>query len=636
MIQPHTPQLTELWACFVPPPEGPRPEVHLISFMAPSLEEAVSGRWGAQFIDGRALVDEIRPRARDEYVSLIARLGTAAASDGRTLRQALRGPGGYSRWWMLGLAEKDCVWETDQTYTTMLRLIAIETARDSVQAARVRLFGAPPALTAVLVPERRAVLDPLGAVLRAITRGMAARFALTTRAWRLVRTLRWLRLPASEAREVLLQGYWDWSVRPGDEGELRDRYFTSLPSELTRRGVSVGWLVSCETDGEPWQQGRTQREVLAALRTHPEVTILERYWTSSGILRAAFGVASSWRLTRFALSSSFRRLCRVGTLDLSPIIRAQLLQNAWGSTICRLELITAAVNRACRDLRPAVVLTFLELFLRARAIYAGVAASGTGTATWAAQHAGYSSDKTLGVVDAEIELRGVPDGCAVPAPDGIFVMGDLSRRLWQATGLAAGRVVATGGLRYQSVKVYPPRLPRTDGSVSILLACGMNESAELDLCDAAVAASNGLPGVALHWRDHPLYQFSRRESFRRFRDRIVVRRGTLEEDFDAADLVLFTHAGIAEEALLRGLPVWQWRWGGFNTSPFLDIPVVPAFTSVRRLRIALEDFIRAPGRYQPSADTQRRVLAECFGAEPAQAADRIATAVTRIIRAEVA
>jgi len=179
------------------------------------------------------------------------------------------------------------------------------------------------------------------------------------------------------------------------------------------------------------------------------------------------------------------------------------------------------------------------------------------------------------------------------------------------------------------------RFPRVRGAhVSVLLAGGMNDAAHNDLCEAAVAAASGLP-VRLSFRDHPLYPFASRPAFRRFEAVIAVASGTLNENLEAADLVLFSQSGIAEEALLRGVPAWQWLWPGCNTSAFLDVRVVPTFTSVAALRRELETFVSDPARYQPTPDTQRRVLHECFGPDPAGAATRMADAIVRLLGADV-
>src|SRR5581483_6934959 len=105
----------------------------------------------------------------------------------------------------------------------------------------------------------------------------------------------------------------------------------------------------------------------------------------------------------------------------------------------------------------------------------------------------------------------------------------------------------------------------------------------------------------------------------------------VDDDLAEADVVLFTHSGLAEEALLRGLPVWQWLWAGFNTSVFLDLPVIPTFTSVPALRAAFESLLADPDAHRPARATQELVLRECFGPEPAAAEGRVAEALLALL-----
>ena len=623
---------SELWVCFERPPEDPPAQAVVLSFLGPGAESDMERRCGPRIVSGRALVQEVRSRARAEYVRLIARIGATSCVGGQTLRQALQGPGNYSRWWLLDITEKDCLWDEDTIYLTLLQLMAVWELRERHRVERVTLCGAAPAFAAALgqrAPGQGAIAD----LVRALILGLLGRLRLLVEYVGTWWTLRSLPFPVGEHRDVLLQGYWDWTVRPL-QGGLRDRYFTDLPAQLADRGLSTGWLASCEPALEPSQRGRKRRDVLAASCAHPEVTLLERYVTPGDVARTVSTLRYPIQVTHAVSGRAFRRLCSVAGFDLYPLVRQQLLRAVWGATVCRLQLVATATTRACRRLRPDVVLTAFELFLRSRALYAGVRACSPRARVWAAQHAGYSSDKTLGIFDPDIEVRGTPDGCAVPAPDGIFVMGDLSRRIWEENGFAGENVVLTGGLRYQAVRMAPRAARAAGGRITLLLAGGMCAAAHVDLCDAVIAATSGLESVRLHWRDHPLYLFSRRRSFCRFRGSITVTSCTLDEDFQAADLVLFSQTGLAEEALLRGIPTWQWLWPGFNTSPFLDVPVIPSFTSVSALRRELQAFIRAPALYQPTVETQRRVLHECFGPDPAGASAGIADAIQHMIAAD--
>ena len=624
-------EFVEIWVCFEPPAQDPPAHAVVLSFMAPGTEAALERRCGSRIVNGRALVDEVRSRGRSEYLQLIARLGSSPCFRGKTLRQLLQGPGEYSRWWFLDITEKDPLWDGDTIYLTVLHLMALQAVKEKYRIDRVYLHGAAPAFAAAFgqrVAARRPFLDVVGA----IALGVAGRLLLLIEYGHTWWTLRRVSWPVEDHRDVLLQGYWDWTVRPDEKGELRDRYFTTLPERLAEQGLSVGWLASCEPDAERWQRGRTRRDVLATARQHPEVTLVERHLTLGDIVTIVTSLRYPVRLTRATGGRAFRRLCAVDGFDLYQLVRRQILQGVWSRTFCRLQMVALGTARACRRRRPQLAIGAFELHLRSRSFYAGVRACTPRPRLWAAQHAVYSRDKTFGALEPAVELRGVPDGCPIPAPDGVFGMGNLSRRIWESCGFPADHVVLTGSLRYQGIKVAS-RHPRTSGGlVSVLLAGGMSTGAHADLCDAAVAAAADLP-VRLSFRDHPVYNFTNGPAFNRFRDAIEVSAGTtLDEDLRAADLVLFSQTGIAEEALLRGVPTWQWLWAGCNTSPFLDVPVIPAFTSVAALRGELEAFVREPARYRPTAETQRQVLHECFGPNPSAASVRIADSIQQMLR----
>ena len=620
---------SEIWVCFEVPTNDPPPHALVLSFMPPAAEAAMEQRYGARIVNGRGMIEDVRSRARAEYVRLIATIGATPCLGGRTLRQALQGPGNYSRWWLLDVTEKDCLWDEDTIYLTILRLMTVQALKDKHGIEDVVLCGAPSAFAMALRRRRRPGIV-IANLARALAAGVLGRVMLLIEHAGLWWTLRNLPRSASEHRDILLQGYWDSTVRSDGEGSVEDRYFTDLPGELALRGLSVGWLTSFESG----QRGRTRRDVAAAACVHRDITLLEHDLTPADIVRAISNLRYPIQVTRAVVGRRFRRMCRVGAFDLHPLISKQLLRAAWGAAMCRLQLVATATTRACRRVRPEVVLTLFELFVRCRAVYAGVRSSSLPIRVWAAQHAGYSSDKTLGVVDPEIEMRGMPDGCAVPAPDGVFAIGDLSARIWKASGFPSAHVIVTGGLRYQKVRIRSRAAEGRGGPITLLLAGGMCEAAHVDLCDAVIAASAGLSSLRLLWRDHPLYRFSQRQSFRRFHGSITVTSGTLDDDLQAADLVLFSQTGLAEEALLRGIPTWQWLWPGFNTSVFLDVPVIPSFTSVSALRRELGAFVAEPARYQPTVETQRRVLRECFGPDPAGASARIAEAIQQMIAAD--
>jgi hypothetical protein len=623
---------SELWVCFTPPPAAPASDVLVLSFLPPGLEENASAAWGDQLVRGRDALQDVRPAARRAYLDLVARIGATPCRRGRTLRQALRGSDGVSRWWFLKLSEKNCIWDDDQTYSTLLRLFTVRAVAEKHAITRALVHGGPRAFGEALGVARPKRARDAVAALVAVAGGLVGRLLLAVRSlyrWTIYRSLRW---QSPGACDVLLEAHWDWSLGPDAAGGLRERYFADVPTRLRAHGQRVAWLASCEPAAVVWQRGRAFRSVAASACSQRDVVILDRYLTVTDVLATTLNVRDPLIVTGFMRSRAFRALFVVDDLDMYPVMRDRLLRDAWGTSICRWEQVAIGTRRACLELRPRVLLTFLELFLHAKALYVGARAGAPGIVTWAAQHAAYCSDKTFGTIDPRVEGAGEPDGCPSPVPDGVFVMGELARRLWRENGFDDQHIVLTGGLRYQHVTLGDVVGRSVAGEVRILLVGGTNTEVDIDMCDALATAVRGLAGVRLRLRDHPHYCLTEKREFDRFRGLIEITQGTAHDALAEADLVVFGHSSLADEALMRGIPVWQWLWPGFNTSVFVDLPLVPAFGSVATLRAALQRFVADPAAHRPSRDTRADVARQCFGPEPSRAAERVADVVATLSR----
>jgi hypothetical protein len=110
----------------------------------------------------------------------------------------------------------------------------------------------------------------------------------------------------------------------------------------------------------------------------------------------------------------------------------------------------------------------------------------------------------------------------------------------------------------------------------------------------------------------------------------------LEENLDAADLILFTYSTVAEEALLRGKPVWQWLTLGYNGSALAAINGTKQFSSVAGLRRGLEELCTNRRGALPSAEERQQVFEELFsgGLGQASASERIASIIRNIVKTD--
>ena len=150
----------------------------------------------------------------------------------------------------------------------------------------------------------------------------------------------------------------------------------------------------------------------------------------------------------------------------------------------------------------------------------------------------------------------------------------------------------------------------------------MNRELEIEMIQAAVLAIKGLK-AKLYLRSHPFNKMEDWPNYKPYLTKITSSKGSLKEDLEMADLVLFSFSTVAEEALLLGIPVCQWQPAKFNGSVFKDIPLIPSFSSVDELANFLRNFIEQPKLYQPTLETQKLVAHQCFYKTDGMAAKRI-------------
>jgi hypothetical protein len=139
-------------------------------------------------------------------------------------------------------------------------------------------------------------------------------------------------------------------------------------------------------------------------------------------------------------------------------------------------------------------------------------------------------------------------------------------------------------------------------------------------------------GVRLYLRNHPFSRLDDLPEFSRYRDRIELTQGTLEENLDAADLILFTYSTVAEEALLRGKPVWQWLTLGYNGSALAAINGAPQFRSVAGFRRGLQEFLANGNAFLPSEEKRREVFQDLFSrGEDVNSASKQISAIIKLM-----
>ena len=142
-----------------------------------------------------------------------------------------------------------------------------------------------------------------------------------------------------------------------------------------------------------------------------------------------------------------------------------------------------------------------------------------------------------------------------------------------------------------------------------------------------------MPGVKLILREHFFWKISDRKEVIDLLDGIEISTCSLDEDLERADLVLFTTTTLAEEALMKSIPVWQIASVKSNFSSLRKIPQVKKIYSEKQLTdellLALES--EFSGRFSEKFidSIERQCFFKCDGLASTRVADQIITILNK-------
>lgn len=569
----------------------------VLSFLSPITEhELLETGTVKEIVTMSRIMDDVSPEARELYLDLVADIGLYVLPDGRTLREALAYKSRSSLWWYHPVAFRNS--EGDPTYTNILSLLAIVQEATKRGAKGLHLVKPPiglaeclQSLFPVVVQNTTSPIDWFD-----LGRGLLGRIR-----WILRKILIQLALKRNYRRpqkkmDVVLQGFWDWSVFPaeGVEGQLSDRYFVNLPNELRKRGKSVGYWCDYDPSNRPGKKKRKNSEVLAPLKTRDDIILLESLLNPSDIVRTGLDFRPLLTFLAIHRLPSFVEVFVKDGLNFYTLFISPLFRGFISNTIPRCRLVENSVVRACQESEPKLLVCFQEHFLPSRAIYAGL--RGSFSKSWAVQHASYNQGKTYGTLHQSKEFLSQPDHQSVPHPDRICVMGKNGERLFRGCGYSMNQVLLTGSTRYDDVRILrcntcrPSMGPNHISPKKILIATSLPASTEFHLVQVAVEACKGLDkGVVLRLRTHPFGKMDRIPGYSKINNALEVSNVILDEDLQWADLILMSQSTVGEEAFLVGKPVWQFRFPHPDQSALAEVATIPKFYTVTELRQAFID-----------------------------------------------
>jgi len=627
-------RLSVLWKLPKQPlPSGSR----VLSFLLPADEELIAAQAGVCVLRGRERTFAVRPLVLAVYREVVAQIGIGFVDSKRTLRQAMAKQGQASRWWFHPVSKRDP--ESEPQFEWILHVLVIRAMVEETGATSVSLVGASEeveeVLGSILTIEDVEQGGKTAGILSYVTCALGTRtFYLLKFIYYRFALMRHYRLPKA-GYDMVFSSFWDWAFS-WDENErrYRDRYFQRLPGLLMNVATEkVGYFAWFAPYSEPSQRGRSLTHVLAPLRGNDDVVLLQALLSVWDVIRALSDFKSFWILRKALRSKEFRKNFLFNEVDWWPVFRPVLKRGCLNAVLPNGELVALATERAALRYRPRLTLSFQEHLPHGRAHYEGMRRAKVGAGNWAMQHAGVCPEKTFYFLHPKYEFRGEPDGCVVPHPDQVFVMGEFGRTCFLDCGYASAQVKMFGSTRYDHVRMAEGetrrRVPDKSG-LGILLACSLEIETEIALVEAAVLAARGLAKITLRVRSHPFNRVDTHPRFARLWEAVEISDGSLQDDLNWADLVLFSYSTVADEAFLQGKPCWQWLPLGFDGSALAKATPIPRFGSVTALRTAIQNF--ESDSSVPSVAARNAAALALFAPVDGQAAERIAACMRDIVR----
>jgi surface carbohydrate biosynthesis protein (TIGR04326 family) len=625
----------KLWVCWVAPNCLPSENIRVLSYLKPSDEEKfIQSISKKNLIFGRSIAHEVKDDALKLYTEVVAHIGADRIGKSSSLRVLLKSINGNSLWWYHPVSFKD--FEADPTFNRIIQILIIDKIASEDNFENIVFWGADDAVANVLKSKYQVECKSTkhkSAVLWYL-RAFASRLKQLTAhvyQWYLIRN------EVSDITftpDVVFEGFWDWSVRPSIREEaLDDRYFKSLPDLLEQQDFKTAWLLWFDPHSEPRSKKRPATEVLNRARPYNNLIFLQKYLKIADIIKSFSNFSPAIKYHSIARSTGFKDLYKNNGLNFFPIFRDQLSYHFISSTLPHYDLVEKACVTAFAKFRPKIALTFLEMFTYSRAFYSGARQGSPETKLAAMQHASYSREKTFIRLDPEIEFHGKPDNCSIPKPDCVFAMGELGKEIFQECGFVPHEVFLTGSARYDHIRtdlIVKPQgtSPKT---FNLLIVTSLDRDNEMDMIDAVYFASKDLPCIKLFLRNHPFNRIDEHSLFQPMKKLITITGVSLEDDLQNADLIIFSYSTVAEEALIRGIPIWQWCSAGYNASAFREIGVIPTFCSVIELRKSLKKFIDNPVPFIPDEKTRNNVLNKCFYKADGKASERIKSKIIDLL-----
>ncbi len=593
-----------------------------------------SGVRCATIFNGAEESVHVRGDVISDYLDATAGIGITERNS-QTFRNALKvHPDASSVWWYHMVSCRDNT--QDLAFDDMVLVYTVNRVYESSDFNDIVFHRLPQKLADVFAskwPEANYFnIGKEDNILKILIKGIASRLKYLWLSSRKILLTRKFRKDINNPLEILYFGFWDWSVKQDAEGNLVDKYYKKLPSNLRDRGISrQGWLVLFDPHSEPSSKGRSMKDAIPETCKYNEIFFLQSYMSLVDLFKEVIRIKPL--LIYLSYKKKIHSELNINGFDLYPLFRQELLYRFLDSSIPHLRLIELATKRACLGLAPKITINFLETYPFSRACYAGVQEYNCDIKNIAMQHASRNDESLFFRMHPKKEYSIGDDGESVPKADYIFAMGKLGSRLVAESGYPDEKNILTGSPRFDHVVREERKSKIEYDDICILFAASGVIEIEIPAFLLSARVIKNMPGVKLILREHFFWKISDRKEVTDLLDGIEISICSLDEDLERADLVLFTTTTLAEEALMKSIPVWQIASVKSNFSSLRKIPQVKKIYSEKQLTdellLALES--EFSGRFSEKFidSIEQQCFYKCDGLASTRVADQIITILNK-------
>lgn len=371
-----------------------------------------------------------------------------------------------------------------------------------------------------------------------------------------------------------------------------DRNYRDLP-EYVEGSVGHAALV-CEYQARPFFRIEEIRQIARMRRNCAKIWFLEDYVRLSD-LAAVLGnlgfFARYWLLDN--LSSEFRRSFEYDGVDAYCLIGREFRNLFLSNEVPHHILVSRLSERLGSNASFSVLVSFLELYPFARAVYYGLRRARPSTTILAYQHANITRMKLWYAYQPQ-ELGAVGENPprfidSMPTPDYYVFQGQMGKRLVMESGYPEARCFVTGSPRYddlaelvrktEAAEVHLEHIAAMAGSRKLALVIpSLSDEDANELIDVVLEACSGRDDCFVAVKPHPLCpvgrivaQSSKRHGF----EHATVVRDDLHDLIMASDVVLTTYSTAGDEAIAIGKPVICYAGVRPTMSSYLDVEAAP-------------------------------------------------------------